>query len=48
MFKVNFHVTEKCNYRCGYCFADFDSKGKILSFDDAKMIKVYGKSMNFS
>lgn len=38
MFKVNFHVTEKCNYRCGYCFADFDSKGKILSFDNVKMI----------
>ena len=38
MFKVNFHVTEKCNYRCGYCFADFDSKGKVLSFDDAKKI----------
>ena len=37
-FKVNMHITEKCNYNCGYCFADFGTDGKILSLEDNKKI----------
>lgn len=25
-FKINLHITEKCNYHCGYCFAHFRRK----------------------
>ena len=37
-FKVNMHITEKCNYNCRYCFADFGTGGKTLSLEDNKRI----------
>ena len=24
--KVNLHITEKCNFKCRYCFAHFENK----------------------
>lgn len=29
-FKINLHITQRCNYRCRYCFAHFD-KGDDLT-----------------
>ena len=31
-------VNEKCNYNCGYCFANFGAKEKVLSLEDNKKI----------
>lgn len=33
---INFHITDKCNYRCRYCFAKFP--GKELSLEGAKRV----------
>lgn len=35
--KVNLHITERCNYRCKYCFAHFGKK-KDLSLEQWKCI----------
>ena len=32
-FKINLHITEKCNYHCEYCFAHFRNK-KDLPLED--------------
>ena len=34
--KVNFHFTERCNFRCKFCFASFASK--VLPFDSLLQI----------
>ncbi len=26
---INFHLTEKCNYRCTYCFAKFNNENEL-------------------
>ena len=43
---VNFHLTEKCNYRCSYCFAKFDNENE-MSIDGwkkaADIIQAYFK-----
>ena len=36
-YKINLHITESCNYRCGYCFAHFGKK-KDLPIDAWKKI----------
>lgn len=36
-FKINLHITEKCNYRCKYCFAHF-GKSQDLPIRDWKSI----------
>ena len=36
-YKINLHITESCNYRCGYCFAHFGKK-KDLPVDAWKKI----------
>ena len=33
---VNFHITDKCNFRCSYCFARFGQRD--LPLDDAKRV----------
>ena len=33
---INFHITDKCNYHCKYCFVNF--KRRDLSFEEAKHI----------
>ena len=33
---INFHITDKCNYRCRYCFAKFHQQD--LPFEDAKRV----------
>ena len=36
---VNWHITEKCNYQCKFCFAKWDNQNEIwISFDKAKFI----------
>lgn len=36
---VNWHITEKCNYQCKFCFAKWDNQNEIWnSFDKAKSI----------
>ena len=36
---VNWHITEKCNYQCKFCFAKWDNQNEIWnSFDKAKFI----------
>lgn len=35
--KVNLHITERCNYRCRYCFAHFDSN-RDLPLEDWRRI----------
>ena len=36
---VNWHITEKCNYHCRFCFAKWDNQNEIWnSFDEAKSI----------
>ena len=37
MYKVNLHITQKCNYSCKYCFAHFENS-KDLEIDDWKRI----------
>ena len=36
-YKINLHITQKCNYNCKYCFAHFAGK-EDLSLDDWKRI----------
>ncbi|WP_037355327.1 viperin family antiviral radical SAM protein [Selenomonas sp. FC4001] len=36
-YKVNLHITQKCNYACKYCFAHFDNNND-LSLDQWKHI----------
>ncbi len=36
-FKINLHVTQKCNYNCKYCFAHF-ADIQDLSVETWKMI----------
>lgn len=33
MYKVNLHITDKCNFHCKYCFGKFDNKND-LSFKE--------------
>lgn len=33
---INFHITDKCNYRCKYCFANFQRPD--LTLEDAKRV----------
>ena len=33
---INYHITNRCNYRCKHCFARFDQRE--LSLDDAKKV----------
>lgn len=36
---VNWHITERCNYQCRFCFAKWDNQNEIWnSFDKAKFI----------
>lgn len=36
---VNWHITEKCNYQCKFCFAKWNNQNEIWnSFDEAKFI----------
>ena len=35
--KINLHITERCNYKCKYCFAHFDGQ-KDLSLEQWKKI----------
>lgn len=35
--KVNLHLTKECNYKCGYCFADF-KHNENLSLNEWKII----------
>ena len=35
--KINFHITERCNYKCKYCFAHFERK-KDLTLEQWKKI----------
>lgn len=32
---INWHVTEACNYRCRYCYAHWENRGRELIHDDA-------------
>ena len=34
---VNYHITNRCNYHCTYCFGKFDGQ-KDPTLDDAKKI----------
>jgi radical S-adenosyl methionine domain-containing protein 2 len=34
---VNYHLTENCNYSCGYCFAKFE-KGNLLNLGKKQKI----------
>ena len=36
---INWHITERCNYQCRFCFAKWDNQNEIWnSFDKAKFI----------
>ena len=45
MYKVNLHITQKCNYSCKYCFAHFENSND-LEIDDWKEIIDNLKSSN--
>ena len=36
-YKINLHITQKCNYACKYCFAHFDNHDD-LTLDQWKHI----------
>ncbi len=41
---INWHITQKCNYHCKFCFAKWDAQNEIWNnFDKAKLIleKIY-------
>ena len=50
---INYHITEKCNYRCKFCFARYKNCNKELSLNDSlKLIGILAengcKKINFA
>ena len=44
---LRIYVTDKCNFRCSYCFSDkinFLNKGNILTYEEIiHLIKIFSK-----
>ncbi len=50
---INYHITEKCNYRCKFCFARYKNYNKELSLSESlKLIEILAdngcKKINFA
>ena len=50
---INYHITEKCNYRCKFCFARYKNHNKELSLNESlKLIRILAengcKKINFA
>ena len=50
---INYHITEKCNYCCKFCFARYKNHNKELSLNDSlKLIRIIAengcKKINFA
>ncbi len=50
---INYHITEKCNYRCKFCFARYKNSNKELSLNESfKLIGILAdngcKKINFA
>lgn len=37
---INFHLTEKCNYKCTYCFAKFKNEQELTAYEWMKTVDI--------